>query len=294
MGAKFVVSHLDVQQGPFEESELKAKWVKGELLPIDYVYDDAKQDWLLVSERFAWATNKPEASSPPPLKDSLPRKARPPAPPKAIEISGASVVKEWKKEAGQGARVKMVDGIGEIDLSPLAPGSVEVVLQESSSGMLKLQNPLQINVKPSEPQSIEWTMPVSQAVGADTLIHIKALDAKGQLCAHFDDQFVIKVQASTNNEIKVPLSAGQASVKLQHTRAEVWKLSLHYTGSKTLKMPEDKSLDWTPGPAVRLILDGPQEYIAGSPLKVHVKAVDQYGNVAKTFQGTVILEVKAS
>ncbi len=90
MGAKFVVSHLDVQQGPFEESELKAKWVKGELLPIDYVYDDAKQDWLLVSERFAWATNKPEASSPPPLKDSLPRKARPPAPPKAIEISGAS------------------------------------------------------------------------------------------------------------------------------------------------------------------------------------------------------------
>jgi hypothetical protein len=71
-------------------------------------------------------------------------------------------------------------------------------------------------------------------------------------------------------------------------------MSFHYSGSRQLKMPEAKSLEWQPGPATRLILDGPPEYVAGHPLKVHVKAIDQYGNVAKTFQGTVILEVKAS
>ncbi len=294
MGVKFVVSHLDEQLGPFEEAELKTKWVKGELLPIDYVYDDAKQDWVLLTERFAWASNKPEASSPPPLKEITVRKARPPEAPKPVEITGGTVVKEWKKDTAHGARVKLVNGVGEIDLSPMQPGRVEVVLQESSAGMLRLQNPLKIQVKAPEPQILEWSMPATQAVGVDALIVIKALDGKGQLCSHYDDQFTIKIQASTNNDINVPLKNGQAAVKLQHTRAEAWKLSLHYSGPKALKLPAQMNMEWTPGPAARLILDGPQEYTAGEPLKVHVKAVDQYGNVAKTFQGTVILEVKAS
>src|SRR5579871_3843031 len=63
---KFVVSHMDEQMGPFDEQQLKAAWSKGEILPIDYVYDEAKQDWILLAERFPWAGQQPEEKMPPP------------------------------------------------------------------------------------------------------------------------------------------------------------------------------------------------------------------------------------
>src|ERR1035437_3397147 len=122
MNPKFIISHLDVQLGPFDEAELKARWVKGELLPIDYVYDDGKQDWLLLSERFKWATSKAETATPPPLREITVKKPR---------VQKADSVNESsynKKNLALGAKVKLVDGVGEIDLSPLQPGDVELVL----------------------------------------------------------------------------------------------------------------------------------------------------------------------
>lgn len=305
MSAKFVVSHLEQQLGPFDEAELKAKWAKGELLPIDYVYDEAKQDWILLAERFNWTGNKPEAGSPPPLSENTIKKRRPPEPPShayqnnhqktqtGVEISGQSVMKEWKKGAGQGAKVKLVDGVGEIDLSPVTPGQVELVLQDSSGTMLKLQEPLRIQVQAAEPVEVVWTIATQSNVGNDTEIVLKAVDAAGAACTHYNDNsFIIRVNGSEDTHVN--MRAGTAVVKFNHTKAEQWKFTLHYTGVQQLRLPEARTFDWLPGPAVKLILDGPQNLVAGSPLKVHVKAVDAYGNLAKTFQGTVILEVKAS
>ncbi len=290
---KYVVSHLEEQIGPLDEAELKAKYAKGDLLPIDYVYDDQKKDWVLLSEKFIWAQVRPEVAAPPPIKEPV-KKKRPPEPPQAIEISGNNVMKEWKKAVGQGAKVKLIDGVGEIDLSPLQPGDVELILQDSSAGMLKLHNPLKIHVKPAEPFAVEWSVPAQQTVGQDAEIAVKAMDRAGHACTHYDDRFLIRVQNSVGHEIHVDLKDGVALVKIPHTKSESWKLSFHYSGSRVLKLPEDKTMEWLSGPATRLILDGPSEYIAGHPLKIHVKAVDHYGNLAKTFQGTVILEVKAS
>lgn len=351
MSAKFVVSHLDQQLGPFDEAELKAKWGKGELLPIDYVYDEAKQDWILMAERFDWAGGRPEGA-PPPIRPEQNKKKRPPEPPPAvkdhitisgithvgainpietsavtlvksdsaislpastppekpqpaanaapisgkapIEIKGQSLVKEWKKPGygGHGAKVKLVDGVGEIDLSPVQPGQVELVLQDSSGTMLKLQEPLRIQVKAAEPTEVVWTVASQANVGNDTEIALKAVDATGATCSHYDDAFIIRINGA--QDMHVNMRGGVGVAKLNHTKAESWKITLHYTGVRQLRLPEGRTFDWLPGPAVKLILDGPQNLVAGSPLKVHVKAVDQYGNLAKTFQGTVILEVKAS
>lgn len=291
MSVKFVVSHLDQQMGPFDEQQLKEKWSKGELLPIDYVYDEAKADWILMAERFEWAAG-PAEGHPPPIKPALAKKT-PPAPPPPLEITGATVVKEWRKAAGTGAKVKLVDGVGEIDLSPLPPGQVELVLQESSS-MLKLQEPLRVSVRPAEPEEIVWAFPNQQTVGQDCELLIKAVDKNGMVCTHYNDEFTLHITRGDKPEVQIPLRGGQAAVKLSNTIASTWTMSLKYTGPKTLRLPENKTLEWQPGPAARLILDGPQQLLAGSPLKVQVKAVDAYGNLAKTFQGTVILEVKAS
>jgi hypothetical protein len=330
MGAKFVVSHLDEQMGPFEEHELKAKWVKGELLPIDYVFDDVKQDWVLLTEKFAWASGKSEATAPPPLREVTMKKRRPDlgpvkettgititgihppntVPPNTVPpntFTGTSTMigantqtavtsvasPEAAKKAGQqSAAVRLNDGVGEFDLSLAQPGQVELVLQNGQP--LVLHNSLKIKVTPAEPFQVEWSIPHQQTVGSDIAIHIRATDRSGHLCSHYEDHFVVRVNGAAGKEFNVHMKNGESILKIQHTKAEVWILSFHYAGGRVLKLPEDKTMEWQPGPAAKLILDGPGEYIAGHPLKVHVKAVDAYGNLAKSFSGTVVLEVKAS
>ena len=291
MGSKFVISHLDQQLGPFSEEELRARWLNGELLPIDYVYDEGKQDWLLIPDRFAWAATATQNVTPPPIKEM--KKRRPPAP--KVEIAGSSLLKEWKKaEGNQGAKAKIVDGVGEFDLSPLSPGQVELVLQDASSSFVKMQEPLKIHVRSPEPEEIVWTIAAQQTVGQDVEVALKAVDANGTVCGHFNAELTIDIQAEAGREQRVRLQNGVAAIRFHHTKTETWKLTLNHSGEKKLRLPRPHSLSWLPGPAVRLVLDGPPSLVAGQPLKVQVKAVDAYGNLAKTFQGTVILEVKAS
>lgn len=300
MSSKFIVSHLDEQMGPFDEEALKAKWQKGDLLPIDYVYDEAKKDWILLSERFQWANAKAEPAFPPPLSEVTIKKKRPPEPPReATEpqtMTGMVIPPLTPQPAtvNQGAEVKLIDGVGEVDLSPLQPGHVELSAKDSSNGTLKMQNPMKIHVRPAEPFAVEWTTPHQQTVGQDAQIHVRVIDRTGHLCAHYDDTFTIRINGNSDNGVAIAVTSGEARVNLKHTKSEHWNLSFHYLGSRVLKLPEDKVLIWEPGPATRLVVDGPQEYIAGHPVKVQVKALDNYGNLAKTFQGTVVLEVKAS
>ncbi|NJL24267.1 MAG: DUF4339 domain-containing protein [Calothrix sp. SM1_5_4] len=289
-----MVSHLDEQIGPFDEAELKAKWTKGEILPIDYVYDETKQDWILIAEKFSWATNKREESlMPPPLRsDTVVTRRVPPALSRVTETPAvAPPVTPAKPVAG--TKVKLVEGVGEIELSPLNPGKVELLVDPSAT-MLKLTEPLRIDVKPAEPVEIVWTVANQLAVGQDLEVSLRALDENGNVCLHYTDEFTLQVRGNTPRDMKLITNDGAASVRLNHTKAESWTVSLVYSGKKSLKLPETKTVEWQPGPAVRLILDGPQEYTAGIPLKVQVKAVDSFGNLARTFQGTVVLEVKAS
>jgi hypothetical protein len=333
MSLKFVVSHLDQQMGPFTEQELKTKWSKGELLPIDYVYDELKKDWILLAERFDWVA-APMESAPPPLKPTGDRKKAPPLPAMQSSAPQARANMSQQKPAEstiivhnpviedpmpsptslpmthtqhspvvaaktptprpQPAKVKIINGVGEIDLSPDTPGQVELVVQNSSNGNLKLQEPLKIQVRPLEPEEIVWTIPLQQTVGQDLEITFKAVDGRGTICTHFSENFTIRLAGSDPKTISVQIQAGVAAVKIANTKAEQWEVSIQYAGARALRWPETKTIEWQPGPAARLILDGPPDLIAGHPLKVQVKAVDQFGNLANTFQGTVVLEVKAS
>jgi len=295
--------------GPFDEAELKSKWARGELLPIDYVYDDVKQDWVLLSERFPWAKeempHEAELTAPPPLTEATMRRPRTnleaahiPAPavantpiPTVTSTPTTTPIPTLAPTPAQANSVKIVDGVGEIEIPGLNPGEFELGVQESA---LELQNRLHVHIKSAEPQSLEWNMPNQQTVGEDVEIRVQALDGANRPCINYDDIFVIRINGGDGNQISVPLKQGQAILRIQHTKAELWKLSLHYSGSRSLRMPDECTLDWQPGPATKLILEGPQEYSAGHPMKVQVRAVDKFGNLAKTFHGTVVLEVKAS
>ncbi len=281
--AKFVISHLDQQSGPFDESELRTKWVNGDLLPIDYVYDEHKQDWVLVAERFGWTTAKDALLTPAILQDQSQRKSNPPPLPKVSVDS-------------QNAHVQMIDGVGEIDLAALPPGLLELRLRETPTDLnLQVQESLQIELKPDSPTQLTLTLEQSwQTVGHDLSISIKTLNKSGLVCSGHSETYLLQVRGTVNQDIPVTMQSGVASVKLNHTKAELWTLSLHNPTPLSLALPESQTLEWQPGPAEQLIIDGPREHIAGNPLRIQVKALDKYGNVARTFQGNVTLEIKAS
>jgi hypothetical protein len=363
MSQKYVVSHLEEQLGPFDEAELKAKWVKGDILPIDYIYDESKQDWILLSERFPWALGKVETGAPPPLSETTLKKKTATTPPQTIAVPADAIPNVAKTmvsakptpaaeaanapvaaatpvaptpaptpatiqmpapaasahtqaattssahsapsvrvahtnttvpSAPKEAAVELVNGKGEVDLSTLQPGRVELVLHQSSEVKVPIETPLQINVRPSEPVLIEWTVPSTQTVGEDAEVHITALDEAGRVCTHYHEQYLLRIKGPSPQDVPVKIVNGKATVALQQTKAEAWSVSLIYSGSRKLQLPTEKHLEWQPGPASKLILDGPKEYVTGYPLKVQVQAVDQFGNLAKTLHGTVVLEVKAS
>lgn len=376
MSNKFVVSHMDQQMGPFDEQELKNRWAKGDILPIDYVYDENLKDWVLLAERFAWAKAQ-DVTPPPPVRTetgvrrmasltnddvasvtpavtpavtptyvtsplpqavnapspaapatvsspiqitwpaaqtaapaATPKPAPAPAPAPATAVTNVSTetvtinftpapsattaTAAPPPTAAPQARVQLVNGQAEIDLPSLAPGDVELVAADTQAG-ITLQQPHRIQVKPAEPVRVEWQITDAQTVGQDVKIELSAFDAHNNICLHYGETFYLHLRAGAGQrEFALTMHDGRASLVLQHTVVETWSFALEYRGAKALQLPAPQSLEWRPGPAVRLVLDGPHEYIAGQPLKVQVKAVDQFGNVAKNFQGTVNLEVKAS
>lgn len=362
-----MVSHLDQQLGPFDEATLKAKWAEGEFLPIDYVFDEAKQDWVLMSERFEWA-KKPAEINPPPLKtaDAAKKKTPPPAPKEAlaqaatspsitlppISLTGISIptlnvpmpvevdpmieltstgisnipsdiTKITKIELNPLASLpdpdpmpaasmpapapvvaatptpspapaapaspsslKMVNGVAEVDLSTIAPGQFEIKLKNAGQEIT-----LDLQVRSAEPAKIEWTVkPMQPVVGTDCEITCKAIDKNGHFCSEYKGPFALK---AGEREINFEIVNGTASVKFQQTKAEPIEVKVIDHSGLALQMPNPFKVNWQPGPAVKLVLDGSPDLVAGSSQKVQVRAVDQYGNLANSFQGTLNLEHKA-
>ncbi len=190
-----------------------------------------------------------------------------------------------------GTQVNLVNGVGELNLSPNLAGPVELVLQDGSPLTLE---PLRIQVRPLEPESLDWSFPADPVVGQDFEIEVKAVDARGSLCSGFAAECSLEIRGAETRSLTLRLENGRASIKVENTKAEKWEVKLRYGGTKILRYADTKFVEWQPGPAVRLMLEGPADINAGSPLKVVVRAVDQFGNLAKSFQGSVVLEVKSA
>lgn len=333
-----MVSHLDQQLGPYDETTLKSKWQEGEFLPIDYVFDEEKQDWVLISDRFEWA-KKPAQVSPPPIKAEPPKKKAtpPPAPkeailaaatspsihlsqvsvsqitvptlnvpvevetPEVIELTSTGIERtkieitpepvEVKRapasvEVPSNGQLKMVNGVAVVDLSTLTPGQLELKLNNAGQEIK-----LNLQVRSAEPARIDWSVkPMQPVAGTDCEVTCRANDKHGHLCTEFKGAFAIQ---SGGKEYPFEIEKGLGIVKFQQTKAEPCEVKLLNRTDLQLELPNAFKVDWQPGPAVRLVLEGSPELVAGSSTKVQVKAVDQYGNLANTFTGTLNLEVKA-
>ena len=300
---KFIVSHEDQQLGPFDEAELREKWTSGAILAVDYVYDEAKQDWIMVAERFRWAANGT-------LTDTVRMPVRPtsvteemtveleitpeqlPPPPPASPSLHATppvliIPPVIATAAGVPPRaIRLTDGYGEISLDALNAGSFELSMRGEDLPTTKIR----LDLLNSEPTAVLWSLPATVEVDHPLRVDLRVVDAQGRTCVRFERALTV-VLAGKRHSVQTIDGTGRLEITQQV--AETVSVHLEIDPALTLEMPAKQTVEWLAGPAVKLVVDGPTEPEAGIPLKVRVKALDRFGNVARSYQGVVNLEVKA-
>lgn len=347
MQGQYVVSHNGFEVGPLSPQDILAKLTKKEFQPVDYVYIEAKQDWIMLAEFQAYLDSsepkssqiqdQPPALSPYPqiseekkdellkkdpvsgevapllkttaiLEDNTPPKLKPKPQPVEEEKSTEEIIRIPQKafqveESAKpqtpsssqseetataistataettSASIQLKQGEGVYSLSPEKAGQFLVQLKSTK---LKTDAKLQVHVKSGKPEKISWEGPSKKTVGEEAVFHLFAEDQYGNLVTSYSGHMSVKWNGEVEASSKVQFSQGTAELRVTTTKAQ--KISFEILASSELPdvhLPSPAQIHFEAGSAERLILEGPDEVMAGEPVQVHVKAVDKFGNLAK-------------
>lgn len=324
MQLKFIVSHDGLELGPYTENEIRQMVSGNQLLPIDYLYDESKQDWILINERFDLKAKANDAPVPektvtanpaypdlgeaPPPQDQVVRRRDTskhaikeaaatiqPAPSTTPARTSPAVVQIAAPAATVAnvdtSKVQFAGGIGTVSLKQLRAGRVVLKLKDCTSPDVALPTETVVNVQAGPAKMIGWEAPANCSAGEEILINCWTKDAYDNVTNNFDGQFELVIKGEKTEKFKVSFTRGVATVKAKWTKAEVASLELNDVNHTNLGVPAPKSLTVKAGPATKLIVESPAQTVVGENLPVTVKAVDAYGNLATDFKGEIAVGV---
>lgn len=311
MQTKFIVSHNGQELGPYTREQIQEKLAKGEFQPLDYAFDDAKDDWVSLTDFMPASTKKPaqppvpgpapyvqvheKPSTPPPILHSKQEVPTPPTPvtapttppPHTSNPTLSPVLNDFK-----GATIKIVGGQGKIDLTHAKTGRLNLKVVPPPTPNLKAPSHLEIEVRSGAAEKITWNWPVDTHAGKEVHVQIEALDNYGNRDTNFNHKLTCSVHGPKNTELSLNFERGYCQLKWTENKAGDYKIDFKPPTALNLKWPPSHQLKVKPGTAHELIIEQPKELVAGQSAPVIVRAVDAYGNLATDFTGTV--ELKAS
>lgn len=329
MQQRYSVSHNGQEVGPFTKDEILQKLKIDELFPTDYVYVEAKADWIALIEFAPDAFSVETPKVVPPVKKSndavldastLPEislrapepepvvkvektpKIIPPVPKKvetkvepkveAVKTSTPKIAtqkEENKKSESKTDLVTLEGGVGTIELLQYTAGEVQL---EIKSDKLKSDGTEKFVVSAAPATTLKLNGPEQLTAGESCCLEIEATDKWGNCDTQFSGK--VSVSLSEGAEVKggeVTFKQGRGVFEFVSKKAEKITATLGKSGSL------DTSATWAvlyqAGPAVKLVVESPTEVVAGQPIKVQVRAVDQFGNLATTCNESVKLAVNA-
>lgn len=334
MQQRYSVSHNGQEVGPFTKDEILQKLKIDELFPTDYVYVEAKADWIALIE-FApdvFAVEAPKIESTTSAKQSMEavvdaktlpeislrapepvavvksEKAPnviPPVPKKTATVEtkvepkaeipavqnpkAESLKSETKKIEVKIDLVTLDAGVGTIELLQYTAGEVQLELK---SEKLKSEGAEKFVVSAAPAASLKLSGPEQLTAGDSCQIEIEAVDKWGNCDTNFSGK--ISISLSEGAEVK----GGEASLKqgrgiFEFVSKKAEKITASIVKFGNLDTTASWSVAFQAGPAVRLVVESPAEVVAGQPIKVQVRAVDEFGNLATTCNESVKLAVNA-
>ncbi len=368
MQEKFSVSHKGQELGPFTRDELIAKIKSNDLSPLDYIYVDAKSDWVPLAEFMPDVSAARSPQRPPPTSNAKTMiSARPPlepppgATPKADattnaprlsnELESDAIEKTLlnntalmalamtepaqepvKKKAPllelQSGRLsfktetqkvkpptdgpveiktdikvgslQLRDGVGTIELLQYTAGKVTIALRDDKNVGLGGGHTEEIIVNAAPAARMTIKGPSEATAGETSRFQVEAVDKWGNFDAHFGGVISATISGSVSGSVfgageggdEVRFVNGRATFNVSTKKAEVLHVKLTDSGKTGLDLSASCQVNYIAGPAARLLVTTPGEsLVAGQAVKVQVKAVDQYGNLATTCNETIKLEV---
>lgn len=327
MQLKFIVSHEGLELGPYAEGEIRQMLATNQLMPIDYLYDETKQDWVLINERFdlksQMAPMSPTvdgAEAPPPQDIVVRRKETSkfsvanssplgfgtplsPAPLSPVEkpLAAAEILQPAPLPMAQRtvvtqtvndtSRVQFAGGVGTVSLKQLRAGRIVLKLKDCTSPNVALPTETVVNVQAGPAKMIGWEIPSDAKAGEDVVIHCWAKDAYDNTTTNFQGHLEITVKGFASERLKASFVGGIASVKLRWTKAEIVNIEMVDINALNIGLPAPRTMAVKPGPATKLIVESPAQSMVGENLPVTVKAVDAFGNLATDFKGEIAVGI---
>ncbi|GEM_PF-3003526 len=208
----------------------------------------------------------------------------------AVQNSKAETLKnETKKSEVKIDQVTLDGGVGTIELLQYTAGEVQLELK---SEKLKSEGAEKFVVSAAPAASLKLSGPEQLTAGDSCQIDIEAVDKWGNCDTNFTGK--ISISLSEGAEVKggeVSLKQGRGVFEFVSKKAEKITASMGKFGN--LDTSASWSVAYQAGPAVRLVVESPTEVVAGQPVKVQVRAVDEFGNLATTCNESVKLAVNA-
>lgn len=319
----YIVSHLGQELGPYTESELQNLWNKKEILPVDYIFDEEKQDWLLMTDLFDWAQHLTSTSITA-LKEisithSLSNPNTPPALNKVertktnfpIRVDEKSKIQAkedpppteviLRRPKNMAYTTQFQSGQAKINLSDLAKNAGSFTLKEVPGSTLKFKEAFQIEIRPAIPKKLSLHVPLQVQAGQTINVKLEALDETGHFCPNLDGYTELSIHMGTNTrKERIQILQGLGHFTFSHTRAE--KISFEISSlneiinNDVLQLELDPAyhLQIAPGPAIHMSVSGPTEFVVGQDIQLELQAVDQFGNLVRNFSAKVDIEANKS
>ena len=298
----YIVSHLGQELGPHTEAELQKLWDKKEILPIDYVFDEAKQDWFLLTDVFEWAQQLTSITS---IRDLNRMDDEGPPALNKIERTRADIVRKTAAEKSQAKqsetkssslqekakiKVKVQEdpppsevilrrpknipyttqfkaGQAKVDLSDLAKTPGAFTLKELPGSPLKFKEAFNIEVRPATPKKLVVRVPYTIQAGQEINVKLEAVDETFHFCPNLDGYAELSIHTSTHTRVeRVAIIKGLGHFAFTHTRAE--KLTFEISNLKEIN--DIETLKIATEPACHL------EVLAGPALHMTVIGSSQF------------------
>lgn len=290
---RFMVSHEEKEFGPLTREEIAARLRSGEFSVVDFVYVEEQADWITLLE-FC-----PEVNLASPSVGSALKEPGTPAPAPAPKVSETGTEKTVEKQRVKSSpavssekaipleKVELKGGLGTIDLVQFAAGQVRLSVQ----GTLESPQPLPLVVRAAPAEKVTIKGPAEGVAGETCAFHLEAVDKFGNRDSAFSGSVSVVLSGSAQGAGTVKFKDGQAKFDLTNKVAESVVVKLSDAEKTGLDVNASATIAIHAAKATRLVLVAPEEAVAGQPVKVTVKAVDAFGNLATQFGGEVKLEV---
>jgi hypothetical protein len=297
MQTKFIINHNDRQVGPLTENQIMKMLSLNQIFPTDYLYDEEKKDWIVISERFESLTRADVKQVPVKPTQQEEKKASKVDASAIIEMPSATssssvLAKEveatQKKHSG---KIQFSGGMGTVSIQQVKAGQVNLKLKSGSG--LDLPLDLSLTIQSGPAASIQFVGPETCRAGDDVSFELTALDAFENSASDFNGSLDVVCTGKEKILKTVQFDKGSAKVTFNLTLNEKVTFEVKTDAQRNLKLPAPATLMVQPNVPVKLIAESPKEVQAGENFDLKVTALDAYGNVVTDFNGEIDLEVEA-